>query len=288
MGSLKIIFRLVLLSAFVSGYTHLYAKSAVPVKVMSYNIRTSFADDGENNWKFRKGNLISQILYHNPDVLGMQEVTPEQLKDLSVALTDYDWYGVGRDDGKQAGEYSCIFYKKDRFKKLDSGTFWLSENIAEPGKSWDAAYPRICSWIKLKDRQSGKTFYHFNTHFDHKGQTAREKSSLVIIDQIKKIASGLPVILTGDLNITESNQAYTNMINDTMLKDAFHTSETPNFGPSKTFSSFFVKNKLTNKIDYIFVNKNTRVLSHAVLTDQNEGIYYSDHLPVTAIVEINK
>ncbi|CAF1658197.1 unnamed protein product, partial [Adineta ricciae] len=165
--------------------------------------------------------------------------------DLQTALPTYRHYGVGRDDGKTKGEYSAIFYRADRFDLLKSGTFWLSETPTVVGsKGWDTSITRICSWTQVRDKRTQQTFYHFNTHYDHRGTNARLQSSHLILNQIKTIAGATaPVILTGDLNATPNSDPYRAIIADTIFKDAYTASELPHCGPSGTFSTFNVSNK---------------------------------------------
>lgn len=263
-------------------------KSPEAIRVMTYNIRTSAAADSSNGWEFRKDNLTAQVRYHQPDLLGVQEAREEQLKDMQERLPEYAWYGVGRDDQSKSNEYSAIFYLKSRFKILGSGTFWLSENPEKPAsKSWDSALPRICSWIKVSDLHTKKTFYHFNTHFDHKGPIARAHSSSIILQKIKTIAGSSKVIVTGDFNTNSEQEPYKAITAGGTLLDAQFISKTPHYGPTGTSSGFWVDKPLRAKIDFIFVSKGITVLQHAVLADQKDNRYYSDHLAVIAEIQID-
>jgi endonuclease/exonuclease/phosphatase family metal-dependent hydrolase len=258
-------------------------KQTAPFRVMTYNIRNSEALDSSNGWEYRKDRMVAQIKYHHPDLLGVQEALPNQLKELQDNLQEYAWYGVGRNEGQKLNEFSAIFYRKSRYQKLDAGTFWLSETPDKPkSKSWDAAMPRVCSWIKMKDLQTGKIFFHFNTHFDHKGKEARKKSALLIVQRINSIAGKSPVLLTGDFNCYNNSEPYHAIVQDTGIQDAQLISQTPHFGPAGTQITFYVKDPIKGKIDFIFVNKSIRVLQHAILSDQMEERYLSDHLPVVA------
>ncbi|MFA7472832.1 MAG: endonuclease/exonuclease/phosphatase family protein [Spirosomataceae bacterium] len=262
---------------------------AQELRVMSYNIRYKNTIDSINNWDHRKENLTGLIRYHGADVVGVQEAQPDQMADLEKLLPEYSWYGVPRVEGK-SGEYTAIFYRKDRFEQLDAGTFWLSETPdVKESKSWDAFYPRTASWAKLRDKKTKRTFFFFNTHFDHRGRVARVKSAETLRQQIAKIAGNQPVVVTGDFNTTPQSEPFQKMTEGGVLKDAIHVSETPHYGPVNTSSGFFVrKEPIRAKIDYIFVSNKVRVLQHATLTDQQEGRYYSDHLPLIAVIEIKK
>lgn len=259
---------------------------AVPtMRVMTYNIRLATTADSINYWPNRKHKVEGLIRYHHPDLLGVQEALPVQIADLDATLNQYSRYGVGREDGRQKGEFSAIYFRKDRFRLLDSGTFWLSLDPEKPGsKSWDAAITRICSWVKLKDLHTRKVLYHFNTHFDHRGKVAREKSAQLILQQIQSIAGNAPVILTGDFNVPPTSSPYQVMVTNSGFADARSISQTPPYGPDGSFSGFRVNRPLQARIDYIFVNKPVQVLQHAILTDQQDGYYPSDHLPIVAEV----
>lgn len=251
------------------------------LRVMSYNIRYKNSIDSINGWEYRKEKVAGLIKYHNAELLGVQEANLEQLSDMEKSLPAYKWYGVPRVSGK-SGEYTAIFYLRERFELLDSGTFWFSEtpHIKE-SKSWDAMYPRIASWTKLKDKKTKVVFFFFNTHFDHRGEVARQKSAEIIRSQIDAIAKKSPVILAGDFNSTESSVAYKKIVEGQQLKDALFISEIPHYGPVNTSSGFAVtKTPIRARIDYLFVNDKVKVLQHATITDQEEGRYYSDHLPV--------
>ncbi len=260
---------------------------------MSYNIRYKNTIDSINGWEYRKENVAALIRYHRADVVGLQEVQPAQLADLEKMLPEFAWYGVPRVEGP-SGEYTAVFYRKSRFTLEGSGTFWMSETPdVKESKSWDAFYPRTASWCKLKDKTAKKTFFFFNTHLDHRGEIARQESAKVILEQIRRHTlrhTGQPaVIVTGDFNATPESVTYQNLTKDGILKDAIGLSETPHYGPVRTSSGFFVrKEPLRAKIDFIFVSDKVRVLQHATITDQQEGRYYSDHLPVIAVVEVKK
>ena len=259
------------------------------LRVMSYNIRYLNKIDSINVWANRKDKVAGLIKYHQADLIGVQEAVVSQIKDLEALLPDFAWYGVGRMDGKEDGEFSAVYYRKSRFKLLDSGTFWYSETPHTPGsKSWDAYFPRVASWAKLKDLQTGRTFFHFDTHYDHRGAFTREKSSEILIQQTAAIAGKNPLLITGDFNTTETSKPYQILVNNTGLQDAKNISQTPHYGPAGTSSGFWVKDPIRAKIDYIFVNQPVRVLQHAILTDQQDGRYFSDHLAVIAEVIITK
>ena len=262
---------------------------AQDMRVMSYNVRYKNSIDSINGWEYRKANVAALVKYHKADVFGTQEANWDQLGDLEKSLPEFKWYGIPRVAGKN-GEFTAIFYLKDRFTLMDSGTFWYSETPdVKESKSWDAFYPRIASWCKLKDKKSGSVFFFFNTHFDHRGEVAKEKSAEILRSKISSIAKNAPVIITGDFNSIDSSVPYKTMVAGGVLKDALHVSEMSHYGPVNTSSGFAVSNKpIRGRIDYIFVNDKVKVLQHATITDQQEGRYYSDHLPVISEVRILK
>ena len=261
-------------------------------RVMTYNIRFDTHQDGKNQWHFRKDRVINLIHKYMPDLLGVQEAVSQQMADLRAGLADYGSYGVGRNDGRESGEFSAVFFRHNRFELCDQGTFWLSESPDTTGsKGWDAALPRICSWIKLKDRSTNKEIYYFNTHFDHRGENARRESARLILNRIQQMAgSSIPVILTGDFNATPQSNAYRTLITNSPLIDAKLSSQSAHTGPDGTWSTFNARSTIGDRIDYIFVtSSHFQVLNHAHLTDSYDHSYPSDHLPaLTELIYQNK
>ncbi len=253
------------------------AQKSQPINVMSYNIRLNTAADGVNAWPNRKDNVKALVKFYDTDILCVQEALPEQF-DALVENTDFDVVGVGRDDGKRKGEFSAIYFNKNRFVKKDGGTFWLSLTPDVPSKGWDAALNRICSWVKLFDKLNKKEFIVFNTHYDHIGVQARIESAKLIKQKIQEIAPKLPVVFTGDLNVTPETEAIATI--KSFLIDTKEISIEPPYGPTGTFNAFKWDSPLKDKIDYIFVNKAFKVQKFAVLSDSKDKRYYSDHLPV--------
>ncbi len=260
-------------------YSLTYAQKNRPLNVISYNIRLNVASDGVNAWPNRKDNVKALVKFYDADILCVQEALPDQFDDL-LANSEFDVVGVGRDDGKRKGEFSAIYFNKNRFVKKDGGTFWLSPTPDVPSKGWDAALNRVCSWVKLYDKSNKKEFIVFNTHYDHVGVKARIESAKLIKQKIQEIAPKLPVAFTGDLNVTPETEAIATI--KSFLTDAKEISVEPHYGPNGTFNSFNFNSELKQRIDYIFVNKGFKVQKHATLTDSKDQRYYSDHLPVFA------
>ncbi|HWB62049.1 MAG TPA: endonuclease/exonuclease/phosphatase family protein [Chitinophagales bacterium] len=253
-------------------------------RAMTYNIRNSHARDGVNAWAKRRDNLAALIKKVDPDILGTQEVLFNQLKDLKARLKDYTAYGVGRNDGKHAGEFSALFYKTGKYKFLKGGNFWLSETPNIPGsKSWDAALTRICTWVQLQEISTGKVFFVFNTHFDHKGVQARRNSADLLRRTIDSLANGYPVIVTGDFNFTPKDPAYQTMTSGN-YKTGLSDSYTPG-APDYTDCGFSVANTKCGRIDYIYYSSQYTKSNYTLHTDNNGQYYPSDHCTIS--VELN-
>lgn len=254
-------------------------KPADYINVMSYNIRYNNDKDGDNAWPNRKDEVKALVRFHDADILCVQEALSLQADQL-LENTNYEMAGVGRTDGKREGEFSAVYFDKTRFVKKDGGTFWLSDTPEKPSKGWDAVIVRICTWVRLYDKWNKKEFMVFNTHYDHVGVQARIESAKLIKKKIQEIAPALPVVLTGDLNVTPETEAITTI--KTFLTDSKEVSEEPAYGPEGTFNGFKFNAPLKEKIDYIFINKGFKVQKFAVLTDSKNQRYPSDHLPIMA------
>lgn len=256
------------------------------LNVMTFNIRLNIKSDSLNAWPYRKNNAASQILFHKVNILGVQEALHEQMMDLVQSLPQYKFIGVGRDDGKAKGEYSAIFYDTTRLKLLESATFWLSLTPEVPGsKSWDAAITRIVTWGKFRDIANKKTFYVFNTHFDHIGKEARRESAKLLKQRVKDIAGNNPVLILGDFNSKPSDEPIMVLMdaNDPQkFVDSKVVSTAPHYGPTGTFNAFTSKEIDNEPIDYIFLRGTWKVLQHATLSQTWGGRFSSDHFPVFA------
>lgn len=254
------------------------AQQHATLNIATYNLRMNTERDGANAWPQRKELVKSLVRYHDFDILATQEGLPDQIADLD-AMHEYAHVGVGRDDGKHAGEHSAIFYKRQRFTLLRAGDFWLSQTPDRPSLGWDATCcHRLASWAQLRDRHSGRKFYVFSVHFDHEGQVARRESAKLMLSKVKQIAGTAPVIVAGDFNSVPGTEQIATM--KTLLADAFDISAKPAYGPVGTFNAFRIDSPLEERIDYIFVSPQVKVLSYATLTDSRHGRFPSDHLPV--------
>lgn len=260
---------------------------AQSVKVMSYNIRLDTKADGINQWGNRIDKVSQLIKLHNPDLLGVQEALHNQMMDLKNNLPQYNYVGVGRDDGKEKGEYSAIFYKKDKFEVLEQKTFWLSETPDVPGsKSWDAAITRVVSYAILKDKSTGESFAYFNTHFDHIGKEARKNSARLIKSHIASLRSNkIPLIVSGDFNSEPTDEPYKTMIDGTVVK-LFDSR--PANDLTGTYCGFEVNAITCKTIDYIFHSSHWKAEDYQVIQDHDGKYYPSDHLPVMANFYLKK
>jgi len=252
------------------------------IRLATYNIKYDDTRDTVNNWSRRKAEVAGLINYHQFEVFGVQEALHHQLQQLKEPLPDFNYVGVGRDDGKQKGEYSALFYNSRQYSVEQSGTFWLSKTPQSPSKNWDAALPRICTWAQLEHKASRSKFYVFNTHFDHRGVKAREESAKVIMNKITELTQNEPVILMGDFNFISTDAPYA--VITKKLSDTYLNSETVPYGPEATFNAFQFHKLPEVRIDYIFTKGAIKTMSYATLSDSKNMLYPSDHFPV--IVEL--
>ena len=254
------------------------------LNIMTYNIRYDNPNDGENQWTNRKEFLVDQIKYNEVDVFGIQEGLHHQVQYLNTEFTNFNYVGIGRDDAKEKGEYSAIFYNSKKFKVLENNTFWLSETPNDISVGWDASMERICTYAVFESINSKQQFLVFNTHFDHIGNVARLKSSKLIHTKISEInLNNLPVFIMGDFNLLPESEPIRYL--SEKFSDSKELSLLKPFGPKGTFNAFKFQKPVKDRIDYIFTNKDkVQVNKYAVLSDSKECKYPSDHLPV--IIEI--
>jgi endonuclease/exonuclease/phosphatase family metal-dependent hydrolase len=254
------------------------------IAVLSYNIRYNASGDGLDLWGLRKTELIQQIKDLNPISFGVQEATLTQMKDLEADLPDYNYIGAGRDDGATKGEFSAIFYKKSELRVLQEDTFWLSETPEKVSVGWDAALPRICTYVKFELVSSKRSFWHFNTHFDHMGEIARAESAKLIVSKVMAlVGDNEAVILNGDFN-AEPHEEPILVLNHSFEDPADRVKLQ---GPVGTFSGFQLDAALDRRIDYIFT-KGVNVIGYQHLdTQRANGRWISDHLPVLLSFDLN-
>lgn len=262
------------------------------VRVMSFNIRYGTARDGDNHWDRRKDFLVETIRTFDPDLLGTQETLAFQRDFIAEKLTGYDHFGVGRDFGDDRGEMAALFYKRDRFEKVEGGHFWLSETPDKVGsKSWDSSLPRMVTWVKLRDRLlvNSAPLVFFNTHFDHQGATARLEAARLLRRQIELLAKDATVVVTGDFNTGPGSPPYRALFDPAdehpaVVIDSFRAVN-PDVTPTEgTFSSFKAANTGGARIDWIGVSNDWQIRSAGIDRTARDGRTPSDHFPVTAIL----
>ncbi|MBO4595498.1 MAG: endonuclease/exonuclease/phosphatase family protein [Bacteroidales bacterium] len=256
----------------------LAACSSPAIKVMSFNVRNSSAQDGDNAWEMRRSATPAMIADQNPDVFGVQEALPDQEAYILEQCPKYKCYGIGRNDGIE-GERMDVFYNTERIELVEKGTWWLSETPDVPSTGWDAKYPRTATWALLKDLKFGKEFYLVNTHLDHKGAQARRNGLAMVVDKIREMNPDVPLILMGDFNVEPGDSCLVDV--DRLLLSARvcakHSDDTPSFngfrGPEKT-------------IDYIYFSGFKGADDFAVVKKEYDGKpFISDHYPIVTTLK---
>ena len=263
-------------------------EKGINLEVLTLNIRYDNPADAPNDWPSRKNFVLSFLEDEAPDIFGLQEALWHQYHFLDSALAGYESIGTGRNDGKRKGEMTPVFYREDRFRAIDSGTFWLSETPDIPGsRGWGAVLPRIVTWVELQENPSEESFFFFNTHYSHMSDSARLMSSKIILEEVKKIAGDSPFVLTGDFNMLPESEAYATITEggkvDALIIDSYLISETEPSGLAYTFNGFR-NDEGEGRIDYIFVSKGATVLSHETKGPKQGELFLSDHWPVKATV----
>jgi endonuclease/exonuclease/phosphatase family metal-dependent hydrolase len=267
-------------------------QSSADVKVVSFNIRFGTANDGENHWDKRREFLVETIKAMNPDLLGTQETLGFQRDYLAKELADFDHLGVGRDDGKEAGEMMALYYRRSRFEKLDGGHFWLSETPEVVGsKSWDSSLPRMVSWVKLRDKKqaSAPPVLFFNTHFDHRGPTARLESAKLIRAKASELGKDCLVVITGDFNADQQSPPYEALFStiegrESPVVDSYRAVHPEKQANEGTFSGFNASQVSGARIDWIGVSRGWKIKSAEIDRTSRDGRTPSDHVPVLAIL----
>ena len=261
-----------------------------PVSVMTFNLRYATDRDAENRWTARRQMLIDLLRKQNPDLIGVQEALDVQLSDILRGLPGYAVTGVGRDDGRAAGEYSAILFRTGRFRVAQAGTFWLSatpETVAS--RTWGNRITRICSWARLID-QNGQALWMYNVHLDHESQPSREQSVKLLLERIRSRPDrDEPVIVTGDFNVGEGNPALEPLLGrpggPPPFIDTFRARH-PDEQEVGTYTAFEFGRTKGDKIDYVLVEPGTEVLRAEILRYSRNKRYPSDHFPVTATVRL--
>jgi endonuclease/exonuclease/phosphatase family metal-dependent hydrolase len=258
------------------------------VRLMSFNLRYGTADDGDNRWELRKHILIDTIRNFTPDILGTQETLQFQADFVRQNLEEYTYVGKSRDPASDNGEQCGIFFRTARFVDLEQGHFWLSEQPDVPGsKSWDSSMPRMSTWVKLYDKAARRALHVFNTHFDHKGATARAESARLIRARINRLSALENVVVTGDFNCDAESEPYRNLLDESVpfaLEDTFRALPVNPTESDGTFNGFHGRTE-GPRIDWILCNQNFAVTAASIDRTAKEGRFPSDHFPVTAVIQ---
>lgn len=268
------------------GYTmnlerDIYPKAENAVRIMSFNVLCT--GEGEHAMQNRLGIVTQTIAEYYPDSIGLQEATPYWMAWLNIMLPEYDYVGVGRDNGKSKGEYSAIFYLKDKYRVVQSGTFWISETPEVPSIGWDATCERVCTWAVLENKVTGERYAHINTHLDYRGVLPRQKGVEMILDKAEKL-NYMPVVATGDFNLAEGSDYYRQLtagvLNDTKKL-------APDTMKNATFHHYTLPTDPKNVIDFVLANDKVPPLVYRVVTEGIDGKFVSDHYPLYSDLLLN-
>jgi endonuclease/exonuclease/phosphatase family metal-dependent hydrolase len=260
------------------------------LNVITFNIRYDNPRDSINAWPNRMGIVCDFLKKENPDLLGLQEALWYQYEEIDSAISGYSSVAVGRDDGKKKGEMNPIFYNIHRFNIVRNNTFWLSETPDKLGSiGWGASLPRIVTWVELKDKETNKSLFYFNTHFAHDSDSARIMSARILLKEVKRIAGKNMFVISGDFNMTPGSLPYTILTESSSLlsalKDSYLLSHTKPEGPANTFNGWS-DGSGENRIDYIFVRKGIKVLNACVIIKKEGTVFVSDHWPYKTIISL--
>jgi endonuclease/exonuclease/phosphatase family metal-dependent hydrolase len=283
------------------GASQQVAAEPVELKVMSVNIRYSYGKPQEpapeNDWYDphhpRRNRAIQVVRDYMPDILGVQEARDLQIVDFREALPEYGFYGLGRDDGKTEGEYTGIFYRKERFERPGAGSFWLSATPEMPGTSFytvPGAVPRMASWVLLREKTSGQEVMVLNTHFDHISVPAREKSAALIRNRLTQLAEEVPAIVMGDLNTQEDTTAYRELVGSSSsgagpLIDSYRKLHPRRTKQESTFNHW--KGTIEgSRIDFILHTDDFTPTAAEIVRTSYDDRLPSDHYPVTATLRL--
>ncbi|MFC0626505.1 endonuclease/exonuclease/phosphatase family protein [Kribbella deserti] len=244
------------------------------LRVATFNIRNSSADDGNDSWPLRREATVAAVAALDAEVVGLQEVLPDQLAYLREALPAYDVVGAGRDDGDATGEHASVLVRRDAWRIESHETRWLSLEPERPGSvGWDAHLTRIATLARLRRRESGRAVGIANTHYDHAGETARIESSR-LLGRWLAAEPGLPWIILGDLNATPESEPLRALTSEgwrqTLPADAG--------GTEHAFSGA----EDGDRIDHILIGKGLTCRGARIACERFEGRLPSDHWPVVA------
>lgn len=255
------------------------------LRIMTYNLRLN-VDPSPNSWDERKSLIVDIIHRESPDIIGTQEPVFQQVQDLEELLPDYRWIGLGRRGGSKE-EYMAIFYKKDRFKVIEYDHYWLSDTPETMGSiTWDNACTRMVTWIRFLDRETGKQFYHLNTHLDHISEAARVQGAELIVKKCEELDESTPLILTADFNTGAKSDTHQVFLNKGNFIDTWDTA-TEHINPELgSFNDFKDPTGGDTRIDWILYRGNVQPGTIKIVNDIVDGRFPSDHFPIVVDVEI--
>lgn len=249
------------------------------VRILSFNIR--YAGEGDTSVRTRAPLLMGALQAYRPDSFGIQEGTPKWMRLLDDGMEEYAYVGVGRDDGKKKGEYCALFYLKDKYEVTQSDTFWLSETPDQPSQDWDSACKRICTWAVLKNKETGASYAHLNTHLDHVSEEARQKGAALVLEKAQALAAEMPVVVTGDFNQDEDSEVYRMMTSDGLGDTKYMADATMSGGTFHNYDDSSIADQ--SPIDYIFVSQsNVAPVQYRIIDEKVNGLYLSDHYGLMA------
>jgi len=239
-------------------------------RIMSFNVRY-------NEWE--RGKIVPQLIAdYYPDSVGVQECEALWFYHMKAYLPQYDIVGVGRLTGTRgglSGEMSAILYRKDKYKVVDSDTFWLSETPDKVSKGWDGQKNRICTWAVLENLETGERYAHLNAHLDHQGENAKKNGLALVLEKAQSF--DMPVVITGDFNFEKGTELYSDF-----AKAGF--SDTQDMAEETMYGKTYHANKGGEDglpIDFIMVNNEINdVKTYKIIRDQVDGGYISDHYPI--------
>ena len=254
------------------------------LRIASFNNQADLSAD-HHHWAGRARRVRQLLEDRRWDVVGMQEPFSFQVKDMEEMLPDYAWVGNSTDGKIEDGywHYNPIFYRKDRIRLLDWGSFWFSETPDVPAsKSWDAHTSRFCVWAKFRDRRSGRIFFEFNCHFDHKGEEARQHSARIVLDKIASLVGSHPFFINGDFNTVQGSPAYNILADSGKVIDSYYCASDKENTLIASWNDWKMERevKYPSNFDHIFISPGTKALSWKLLTGQYDGAYPSDHFPI--------
>ncbi|GIN73255.1 endonuclease [Bacillus sp. J14TS2] len=257
------------------------------LSVMSYNLRNN-SDVPPNSWEERRGLIQALIQQEKPDIIGTQEGLYPQVKDMEALLPEYNWVGLGRDGGSH-GEFMTVYYRKDRFDIMEFDHFWLSDTPEQIGSTaWGSACTRMATWVRLFDNETKQTFYHVNTHLDHRSEEARVNGAKLIISKTEAFKSNLPIILTGDFNTIAESETHQTFIEEGQYSDTWFDAKERINDHLGTFNNFKDSSGGKGRIDWILHKGDIATLSVQIVDDQIDGRFPSDHFPLIANLQLDK